>query len=321
MTPVSTWTEAALVNFIKTGAEESVHLDYKDSRSLQLSDRCKKDLSKDVSAFANSDGGTIVYGIREENHLPIEIDEGSDPAVITKEWLENILLSTIQRRIDGLEIHPVSLTNQPGRVAYVIVVPASQRAPHMAYDKRFYKRHNFQSVPMEEYEVRDVANRLNGPDLHVRMFLSDVELRPAAQVPLVFPSSNPNVSAPIKFRMAATNRSPAPAEYALYQVALDQRWVIQSTPAQLSRTTCILTVNQQINPAQCLVKKQAIPGDFPLWQDIELEIIGAVQLSIPCQDQQPYILSIRVDSPRMTTRTQTVQLWKAQDSLIVLTAN
>ena len=35
----------------------------------------------------------------------------------------------------------------------------------MANDNRFYKRFNFQSVPMEEYEVRDVSRRLDSPDL------------------------------------------------------------------------------------------------------------------------------------------------------------
>jgi hypothetical protein len=35
----------------------------------------------------------------------------------------------------------------------------------MASDHRFYKRFNFESVPMEEYEVRDVSRRLVAPDV------------------------------------------------------------------------------------------------------------------------------------------------------------
>jgi hypothetical protein len=35
----------------------------------------------------------------------------------------------------------------------------SSRAPHQAPDKRYYKRQNFQSSPMEDYEVRDTLRR------------------------------------------------------------------------------------------------------------------------------------------------------------------
>jgi len=34
-----------------------------------------------------------------------------------------------------------------------------ERAPHQAYDHRYYKRYNFQSIPMEDYEVRDLMRR------------------------------------------------------------------------------------------------------------------------------------------------------------------
>jgi hypothetical protein len=35
----------------------------------------------------------------------------------------------------------------------------------MAADNRYYKRYNFQSIPMEDYEVRDLARRAEAPDL------------------------------------------------------------------------------------------------------------------------------------------------------------
>jgi len=43
---------------------------------LNNTERNKNEISKDVSAFANSDGGTIIYGIEEEGHLPKRIDGG-----------------------------------------------------------------------------------------------------------------------------------------------------------------------------------------------------------------------------------------------------
>src|SRR5262245_49653647 len=149
------WIEADLQALIANGVTESLVLDYKGAGALlQRSDGVKNEISKDASSFANSAGGTIVYGMTEVGHLPTAID-GIDPAVVTREWLNQVIDSRIQRRIDGLRINQVQLAS--GLVVYVVVIPQSERAPHMASDHRYYKRSNFQSVMMEEYEVRDVS--------------------------------------------------------------------------------------------------------------------------------------------------------------------
>jgi hypothetical protein len=160
------WTEDDLLALIRDEREESLTLDYKGSASLDKSEPKRAEISKDISAFANSAGGTIVYGIFEDplnRRLPGGIDDGLDPKVITREWLEQVINSRIQTRIDGVRINAVSLANSsPGNVAYVVMVPRSLRAPHQAWDKRYYKRLNFESVPMEDYEIRDVLNRRAG---------------------------------------------------------------------------------------------------------------------------------------------------------------
>jgi hypothetical protein len=164
------WTEEDLLALIKNQTPESITLDYKACASLKSGDKEKNEISKDVSAFANSAGGTIVYGMVEEpgSGRPERLDGGYDPAETTAEWLDQVIGSRIQPRIDGVRIKPVRLeTQNPGRVAYVVSVPESPRAPHQAHDKRFYKRFERQSVPMEEYEIRDVARRGHAPDLRV----------------------------------------------------------------------------------------------------------------------------------------------------------
>ena len=57
-------TEADLLALISAGVEESAALDYKRADSLNKRDDKKKtEITKDVSSFANSAGGTIIYGI------------------------------------------------------------------------------------------------------------------------------------------------------------------------------------------------------------------------------------------------------------------
>ena len=158
MSTPNPWSEADLVHLLETQATESLTLDFKACDALSTSDSKKNELSKDVAAMANSAGGVLIYGIRERDHVATQLDEGYDPSVITKEWLEQVINSRIQRRIEGVRIHQVPLASQrPGKVAYVVEVPQSNRAPHQSWDKKFYRRYNFESVPMEEYEVRDVG--------------------------------------------------------------------------------------------------------------------------------------------------------------------
>jgi hypothetical protein len=61
-------------------------------------------------------------------------------------------------------IHPISLTSNPNHVAYVVNIPKSNTA-HQASDKKYYRRFNFETVPMEDYEIKDIINRLSSPEL------------------------------------------------------------------------------------------------------------------------------------------------------------
>ncbi|MBN9662215.1 MAG: ATP-binding protein [Acidobacteria bacterium] len=151
--PPSTILE--IERLIRDQVQENIHLDYKASKAITLAAR--DEIAKDVSAFANSDGGVLVYGVEEKDHLPVRIDDGVDDAVCSREWIENTITSRISPKVSDVRILPLPLS--PGRSLYVISVAKSFRGPHQASDKRFYKRHNFKSEPMEEYEINDVRNR------------------------------------------------------------------------------------------------------------------------------------------------------------------
>lgn len=144
---------------VRDQVQESVHLDYK--RSAAADPNKPVEIAKDVSSFANSDGGVVLYGVEEEKDkgIPVRIDDGIDPAHCSKERLEDIITSHITPRPDDVRIRALPL--ETGRVLYVIEIPKSFRGPHQASDKRYYKRHNFKSSPMEDYEISDVRNRRN----------------------------------------------------------------------------------------------------------------------------------------------------------------
>lgn len=159
-----------LQNLISNQVEENLYLDYKAADALMKTDGKKKEISKDVSAFANSDGGIIIYGIKEfsdpaKRHLPEHIDP-VDRISISKEWLEQVINSNISPRLDGLKILPISINTISNEVVYVVEIPKSNTA-HQAADLRYYKRNNFESVPMYDFEVRDIMNRNKSPKIEL----------------------------------------------------------------------------------------------------------------------------------------------------------
>src|SRR5207245_5939253 len=97
------WIEADILDLVKDRADESLTLEFKACDSLR-NKKWREELAKDVSAFANSAGGTIVYGIKENKltHEAEEIDEGYDPKQINKETLQRVIDSRIHRRIEGI---------------------------------------------------------------------------------------------------------------------------------------------------------------------------------------------------------------------------
>jgi hypothetical protein len=282
------WDETTLQRLISDGVGESLTLDNKAGAALTpRTEGVKKEMGKDVSAFANSAGGTIVYGLAESDHLPTAV-EGIDPALVTREWLDQVITSRIQRRIDGVRINQILLAD--GKVVYVVVVPQSDRAPHMASDKRYYKRFEYQSVPMEEYEVRDVSNRAIGPRLAVQISLASNQVE--------FIDSEP-LSKPIQVRANILNSSPAPAEHAVLHWLVDQR-LDGAPPGFTNRVDVHLSLGAP-SPVACHLWQLnwGVPGKMPIWEGMNFALFdSAYQVRVPRGASQ-YILGWSAKAPRM----------------------
>ena len=169
---VRKYTKAHLDYLLLSQAEESIHMEFKSGSALARTDNKKKEIGKDVSSMANSDGGIIIYGLSEKEHKAAGfayVDGNRYP----KEWLEQVINSKIKRRIPELKIDVIRVQNKITQSVYVVRIPRSPEAPHMASDGRYYKRYNFESVQMEEYEVRDLFSR----SLDTQLKLLPVEFR------------------------------------------------------------------------------------------------------------------------------------------------
>jgi len=163
-----------LNQIIANGVEENAELEYKAAAALLREDKKMTEATKDVSAFANSNGGVLIYGIKENQankHLPCNIDP-VDRKAITKEWLEQLLNNRIRPRIHGIKIHVVTIADD--QVVYVLEIPKGETA-HQADDRRYYRRYNFTVEAMYDAEIRDVMGRQKAPQIKIHF---DVTKKP-----------------------------------------------------------------------------------------------------------------------------------------------
>ncbi|WP_162932181.1 AlbA family DNA-binding domain-containing protein [Solimonas sp. K1W22B-7] len=265
-------------------------LEFKGSDALSLSDNKKKnEISKDVSAFANSAGGTLIYAVVENDaHMAAYVDSGIDPHEISKEWLEQQINSNIQRRIDGIRIHQVDLSGGHGRVAYVVEIPQSDRAPHQASDTKFYKRFNFQSIPMEEYEIRDVSRRSEAPDLFM-----DIGVIPTLSV---------DQEQVTEFRLSATvgNKAVVVANHAIIALFVDDELKLREAPGYLSvGMSEYITFGDTKRAARRYSYNHMPNTHMPLFEGVEFSLWDYPGFVFDMPSNGSYLLGWRILAPGM----------------------
>lgn len=120
-------------------------------------EKAVKDFLADVSAFANTDGGDIVIGVREDgNGVAAEI-VGISAATLDTDLLriEDQLRNCIDPRIPQFRVQTITLAS--GAAVLVMRVGASTVAPHrVTYNKssRFYGRNSRGNYEMGTGELR-----------------------------------------------------------------------------------------------------------------------------------------------------------------------
>jgi hypothetical protein len=148
-------TEAEIVSVVTSGTlEESVTFDAK--REIPAKN---PEIAKDIAAMAN-DGGVIIYGIAED-------DQGR-PTILTpiplagqRERIGSIVQTAIAEP-PSVTVSAIPTTDDPSRGYIMVVVPPSERAPHMVIvkgDYRYYGRGPAGNVPLTEGEVARLYER------------------------------------------------------------------------------------------------------------------------------------------------------------------
>ncbi|MFJ8657424.1 helix-turn-helix domain-containing protein [Streptomyces rochei] len=146
-------TDAVLDAAVAAGVAETDDLDWKKelppARGLP-----QTDFPKDVAAMANSGGGIIVYGVREEQKAASErldvgiLDEPHERA------LRSAAITAISPPVFGLRI--TRLDEREGCRAVAVEVPASVDGPHLIYRNDYFGapvRNDADTVWMKERQI------------------------------------------------------------------------------------------------------------------------------------------------------------------------
>jgi predicted HTH transcriptional regulator len=130
---------------IDTCQRESDNLEYKTA-TQRFEDKQRDEIAKDVSSFANSGGGVIIYGVAtdpKDKTKPVAI-EAIHAANI--ETFDRVVNSKIQPPVPRWQKRLIP--NEQPRVM-VIFVPQSDDPPHQnLVDKKYYRRAGIESFPM-----------------------------------------------------------------------------------------------------------------------------------------------------------------------------
>jgi Schlafen, AlbA_2 len=289
------WEEEDILDLICDEVQESLTLDYKACDALDKSDRKKDEVSKDVSAFANSAGGTIIYGVIEEDHRPETIDTGYDPDAITKEWLGQVIRSKTHPPLADFRIKQVSIESmRPGKVIYVVHVPQAKR-PYQAADLRYHKRYEYEAVRMYDHEIEDVRRRGESPDLRIELFFS------SPSVPVVF-NEGQGISVPVELGACLLNDAPTPAEYASIQLFANASLGLTVTSAEGTTKPGFMEVGTQRYPAQIVQIIHSIPAKVPIWHGVRWNLLATpATITFPRGDGV-FMIGWQISAPRMTER-------------------
>jgi hypothetical protein len=168
--------EEAIASLI--GKQESLQLEFKanDARDPLFVDGAitkagKKILAKEISAFANSAGGVIVFGV--DCRVVDKVDQAEQltpiPGLARAETtVRDAASELLQPRHDGIRVASVP-TNEDTNAGYVVVdVPRSDRRPHRSEatdQKQYYKLSGESAFAMEHYDIEDAFKRISSPSL------------------------------------------------------------------------------------------------------------------------------------------------------------
>lgn len=125
-------THAMVARAVEAGVSETVDLDWKQALPADV-EKKRWEFAKDVATLANTRGGLIVFGVREENERAKELTPVPN-GERERQRLRALAYGRVRPMVDGLAIE--ALNDENGEQGLIVVfVPPSPDAPHVVGEK------------------------------------------------------------------------------------------------------------------------------------------------------------------------------------------
>lgn len=159
--PIKEIEESDIKRLRELEIPEDKNLEYKGDFSIDNIDH-KRKLLKTVSAFTNTSGGLLIYGIDEEEGIPSELKGIKvDNKDQIGRWLEEYIRGNSEPKISSIDIEFIDKTDSDN--SFILVkVPRSWNLPHRVTmspkTKKFFIRRGRYSEEMDISDLRTAFN-------------------------------------------------------------------------------------------------------------------------------------------------------------------
>lgn len=158
-----TVTQTHIEQLIEDQVREGPHLDFKRDLPSAWNDSAKHEFLADTTAFANSGGGDLIFGVDEDGHAQAA---AIAPQAISNvdhdvRRLQDFLLNLAEPRLPGVKIHAVEVSVD-GACGHVLVVriPQSWAGPHrVKTNQHFFIRDGLRKRQLDIPEIRSLFLR------------------------------------------------------------------------------------------------------------------------------------------------------------------
>lgn len=166
-----------LEQMIAAGVQEGQSLDFKAEYPAQWNDKAKHSLAADAVAFANSQGGTLIFGMYQGTNAEAK---GINPQSILntdgeRVKLHSFLTDLVEPRLPGIQTHavPVSVNGTSGHVM-LVHIPQSWVGPHRSkMSNHFFVRDGLKNKPLDIPEIRSQFLGSEDRELKIKNFRTD----------------------------------------------------------------------------------------------------------------------------------------------------
>lgn len=154
--PLDRIEAADILALVANQEEERRSMDFKRDRAGDT-DSDKRELRADVTSFANSAGGDLIFGVDEVGGVATAVP-GLRGIDADKEILriEGILQSGVDPRVPGVELRKVVMTS--GVAVIIVRVPRSWRSPHLVKVNEAFRMFGRNSAGKYSFDATEIRS-------------------------------------------------------------------------------------------------------------------------------------------------------------------